>query len=291
MNLEFKNISVAGFNIKIQSEKIENISLEDSYFGFIADDYVNYDVLITTVNNIPNELLDQSDLLFEAKDHELKYFSIYNHKNGYKFLVYDQSKENKIQQVALLNNDLCEWIIYFEKSDNDKEKYPLMYPMGPLVFYYLTVKFNAIMIHASGVFDGEVGRLFTGVSGVGKSTMANIWQNSGSFIINDDRLIIRNEESGFFIYNTPMCYVDANKKVKLDYIYVINHAPKNISKSIVGVNAVSRLLAFCIQHSFKHSVIEHHLDFISNLCTKIPVKEIGFVPNNSIVNFIKSNES
>lgn len=290
MNLVYQDICIAGFNIRIQSDKIENISLKNSYSGFIAQNVVEYDVLITTHDFIPEELLDKTEMLFEGKENQRKYFSIFKHKNGYKLIVYDQSEENNIQQVALLNSDLNAWTIYFQNSTIGNNSYPLMYPMGPLIFYYLTVKFDAIMIHASGIFDGETGRLFTGVSGVGKSTMANIWKDSGGLIINDDRLIIRKEGDDFYMYNTPMFYVDQNKKAKLNHIYALKHAPKNRSESLVGVKAVSRLMAFCIQHSYKQEFIEHHLNFISNLCSTISLEEIGFVPNNEIINFIKSNE-
>jgi len=286
MNLKYTDISV---KIRIQSEKVENISLENSYFGFVTEDVGNCDVIITTHGNIPVELLAESNLLFEGKEHDLKYFSIFKHDNGYKFIVYNQDQDNEIQQIALLDENLREWNVYFKNSNNEIDKYPLMYPMGPLVFYYLTVKYNAIMIHASGVFDGEAGRLFTGVSGVGKSTMANIWRNSGSLILNDDRLIIRKEGADFFMYNTPMCYVDTNKRAKLNCIYTIKHASINTLEPLIGVKAVSRLMAFCIQHNYKQSFIEHHIDFISDLCSNISVSEIGFVPNNSIINFIKSH--
>ena len=282
------NIGIADYKIRIQSEDDKIIVLDDSYSNFILKNTNEYDVLINGTNGIPNQLLDASDLLFEAKDSQNKYFSIYKHDNELKFFVYNQTSNN-IQQVAILNSDYNMWTIYLNKLDFENNSTLLSYPMGPLVFYYLTVKYSAIMIHASGVFDGLKGRIFSGVSGVGKTTMAFLWQNEGGFIINDDRLIIRREGDSYYMYNTPMFYSDVYKRVKLDSMFLIKHANKNEAKKISGINAVSQLMAFCIQHGYNQNIIEHHMEFISHLCSEISIFEVGFMPNNSIVNYIKSN--
>ena len=283
-----KIICIAGFNIRLQSEKADNIAIEEIYLPFVStDETKSTDIVINTVNGIPNELINDKNLLFEAKDQQQKYFSIYRHEQSYKFIVYNQKTDNQIQQIALLSKNFSEWVIYFNTLESNIV-YPLSYPMGPLIFYYLTVKYNAIMIHASGVFDGEKGRIFTGFSGAGKTTMAYLWQKSGNRIINDDRLIIRKENDGYFMYNTPMFYTDIPKKTLLHSVNLICHAPENFVAKLKGAKAVSRLMAFCIQHGYNNSFIEHHLEFLSELCTYLPVYEVGFVPDEKIVNYIKT---
>ncbi len=284
-----KIICIAGFNIRLQSEKADNIALEESFLPFVlTNDSKSIDLLINTINGIPPELMNDENLLFEAKDQQQKYFSIYQHEQSYKFIVYNQRADNEIQQIALLNKNFSEWIIYKNSHEENNVVYPLSYPMGPLVFYYLTVKYNAIMIHASGVFDGEKGRIFTGFSGAGKTTMAYLWQKSGNRIINDDRLIIRKENADYFMYNTPMFYTDISKKTLLNSINLIYHAPDNIVARLNGAKAVSRIMAFCIQHGYNNRFIEHHLEFLSELCSYLPVYEVGFLPDEKIVNYIKT---
>ena len=286
--MESKIISVAGFKIKLQAEDIANIALEQAYEHFIIPDiFLKEDVLIKSFIGIPDNLLSHDNIIFEAKDQQQKYFSIHQFEQSYKFIIYNQQSINQVQQIAVLNKDFSEWIIYSNSIKNNNITFPLLYPMGPLVLYYLTVKYNAIMIHASGVFDGENGRIFTGFSGVGKSTMANLWLQSGCEIINDDRLFIRNQNGKYFMYNTPMFYSDLPKKSPLNAIYLIKHANTNTIQKISGVSAVSQLMAFCIQHDFNKSFIEHHLNFLSHLCNKIPVCKIGFLPDKHIIDYIK----
>ncbi len=289
MQLRRTNLSIAGYKIRLQSEWSKLISLEESYKPFcLSTKNISADVVVHSYSEIPSRLLKPLDLLFEARNNGQTFFSIYRQGLSYKFFIYDQKKINKIQQVAILDDDLCKWDVYSKPQNQNGEIFPLLYPLGPLVLYYLTVKSDAVMMHASGIFDGEKGRLFTGFSGAGKSTMAYLWQKSGAKIINDDRLIIRKEKGDYVMYNTPMMYVDIPKRAPLNSIHLIKHASENSMEKIGGAAAVSQLMAFCIQHNFNSSFIERHLTFISELCNQIPIYKTGFVPKSEIIDFIKS---
>ncbi|MGD0711634.1 MAG: hypothetical protein ABR968_10710 [Bacteroidales bacterium] len=284
-------LSIAGFKIKMQSENIAGIAFEEGYPPFFIS-YHSYkpDVIICAFNGIPNDLLTKNDLLFEAKNQQQDFFSIYRQGDSYKFIIYDQQDMKIVQQVAILNNALTEWIVYCNADSNGKIN-PLLYPLGPLVLYYLTVKSDAIMLHASGVFDNEKGRIFSGFSGAGKSTMAGLWQKSGSLIINDDRLIIKKNKEAYTMHNTPMPYADIPKEAPLHSVYLIRHAAENTIKKINGAMAVSGIMAYCIQHGYNNDFIQHHLEFLSHLCEHISVFDVGFKPDIEIVDFISLNYS
>jgi len=282
-------LSIAGFTICLISDENFKVALEDGYLPFIMPDPSDQpNIIINVKNGIPAELRNRQCQLFEAKNETQKYFSIHQYEEYYKFIIYDQQFENHIQQVALLDKEYTNWVIYSDPKPEDNKLYPLQYPLGPIILYYLTVKFDAIMIHASGISDEGIGRVFTGFSGTGKSTMADLWQKEGSEIINDDRLIIRCNGNKYVIYNTPMFYKDVPKKASLDSIYLISHAKENIVNIIEGAAAITRILAFCIQHNFNHNFIKHHLEFLEDFCKMIKVYEVGFTPDKSIVDLIKS---
>jgi hypothetical protein len=151
------------------------------------------------------------------------------------------------------------------------------------------VKFNAFMIHACGTFDGEKGRIFAGFSGSGKTTLSSLWRFSGSNIVNDDRLIVAKEKGNYFMYNSPMFIVDDPKKMPLHSLYIIRHSKQNNIKQIKGVSSVSRLMAFCVQHNYNQQFIKHHLDILHDICSNLPVYEIGFVADEKIIDFIKEH--
>jgi hypothetical protein len=288
--LKKRTLSVAEFKILLQSEKDLDIGLEPSYLPFeISNEPDDADVSITSVRGIPKSLRTSTEPLFEAKDDIQTYFSVYEEADLLKIIVYNPLIKNEILKIAFLKKDHSEWVIYSDVSKEYEEIFPMLYPMGPLVFYYLTVKYNAIITHASAVFDGLRGRVFSGFSGSGKSTMACLWQNCGSTIINDDRIMIRKKDKGFIVYNTPMSYVDIPKKMPIHQFYIIEHSEKNQLECLKGARAVSSVMAFCIQHGYNQSILEHHLNFLSDLCMSIPIYKLGFVNNEKVIDFITSD--
>ncbi|TVR70735.1 MAG: hypothetical protein EA408_10620, partial [Marinilabiliales bacterium] len=254
------------------------------------------DVEIFARAGIPDHLTDQQNPVFVAENEVQRFFSVYRHGGSLRFLIYSQPGEGvneTIQQVAIAGKDFSRWEIYSEPGETSNgggALLPLQYPLGPLIMYYLTVRNEAIMIHASGVHDGQRGRLFTGFSGAGKSTISGIWREAGSMLINDDRLIIRKRGGRFLMYNTPMFYEDVPREAPLDEIYLISHSPVNKMKRITGATAVTRVLAHCIQNNYDKGYIENHLTFLGDLCSRTDVFELGFVPDGSVVDFVSERQ-
>jgi len=283
------NITIADYSIKLCSES--NIGLEDGYISFLSeDDNRVADVTINCFLGIPPHEYEKKELVFEAKNDIQKFYSIFRSGTELGFILYNQQNIDEIQQIAFLDETYSHWKVYSDPA-TDCGLWPLTYPLGPIVMHYLTVKSDAVMIHASCIFDGIKGRIFTGFSGNGKSTMSKIWADAGNLVINDDRLIIRKHDDRFYAYNTPMFYKDIPKKAALDAIYFISHSPENKVKQLSGALAVSKVLAFCIQNNFEQKLINNHLNFLSDLCSQIPVYELGFVPDSSVIKFILANET
>ena len=281
------NLIIAGFSINLISE-IE-IELEEGYLPF-TDQYIDNkpDVVIQCYKGIKPDILKDSHLVFEAKNDEQRFYSIYKNQENLIFVIYNQQSRDEIQQVAVLDESFTIWKVYSNVTDG--KLLPLKYPMGPIIMHYMTLKSDAVMMHASCAFDGKQARIFTGFSGNGKSTISKLWADAGNLIINDDRIIIRKSADGYFAYNTPMYYTDRPKKAPLNAIYLISHSPENKIKKLSGALAISKVMAFSIQNNFDKQFIQSRLEFFSNLCLSIPVYELGFVPDKSVVNFILANE-
>jgi hypothetical protein len=282
------NITIADFSINLPSES--PISLEEGYLPFINEDNRDADVTIYCSSGIPSTPFENTDkLVFEAKNESQRFYSIFRSGSQLRFIIYNQQLKDTIQQVALLDESYSAWKVYSD-PDCDGTLSPLKYPLGPIIMHYLTVKSDAVIIHASCIFDGVKGRIFTGFSGAGKSTMSKLWAAAGNLIINDDRIIIRKRGAAYSAYNTPMYYNDIPKKTSLDAIYLISHSPENRMRKLTGATAVSRVLAFCIQNNYTGYFIQNQLAFLSELCAHIPVYELGFVPDTTIVDYITANE-
>jgi hypothetical protein len=280
-------LSIADFTIKLVSDS--PYELEEGYLPFIAENSDTTDFTIQCFAGLPDSTFRDVELVFEAKNEQQRFYSVYRTGNELGFVIYNQQCINKIQQIALLDGSFTHWKVYSES--NNGKTIPLKYPLGPIIMHYMTTKTDAVMMHASCVYDGTKARVFTGFSGAGKSTMSKLWSDAGNRIINDDRIIIRKNENGYFVYNTPMYYKDIPKKAQLSSINIISHSPLNKMKKLNGAMAITKVMAFSIQNNFDIQFIQNRLDFFGDLCSTIAVYELGFVPDKNIIDFILANES
>jgi len=292
-NRKVHYLRIADFVIQIENHSELPLVIEGGYEPFITTEKISrWNAVVRSHAGIAPELLEPADQIYGATQGDSTLWTISRWRDGFRFLINDPNDTSKLQQVALLHADLSTWDVYTEPVEEDGHfgLCPLLYPMGPLVLYYLTVANEAIMIHASGIHDGKMGRIFSGFSGVGKSTSAEIWGKAGSKVINDDRLIIRRTEHGYSIHNTPMFYADEPKQAELNAIYLPYHAPVNVAERLAGSQAVSRLMAYCIQHGYDRGYIEHHLSFLIEMLGSVPVSTLGFVPNADVIPYVRAFE-
>ena len=290
MLLQTQYLSIGDIKIKLWSKSDITLGVEIGFKSFVIHENIIdsfYDIEI--IPSIPQELKNTDSLVFESNDGSQKLWNVCTIPNGYKIIAFDSYQSDTIQQIAFIYPNSKSWIIYTE-LDSDKTALPLSYPMGPLIMYYLTTVQNAIMIHSSGIVDGEKGRLFSGFSGVGKSTMAGIWQQNGNIAINDDRLMLTISDDKIFMHNTPMFYDDKPKMHQLNAIYLLKQTKEHTIRRLSDAEAISRLLAFCIQHSYDKTFLEHHLKMVFDIYNLIPIYELGFKLNSDVIDFIRSHE-
>lgn len=288
--------SVADFTILIKkSTNCPTLFLEEGFSEFMTEIPNSADITVTAFATLPEDLVEEKDLVYKATNKDQDFWSICKHLDGFKLITYSQNTPGIIQQIAIIDEEFKNWNIYSnpitDKKTGETGVSPLEYPMSPLLFYYLTVNHDAIMIHASGINDNSFGRIFSGFSGVGKSTMAKIWEKQGSTIINDDRMIIRKEGENYFVHNTPMFYVDQPKKVQLKKVYLPYHSPINKAEVLNPLKSVSKILGYCIIHGYNKQHLEHHLQFLSQLSVNHSTTLLGVVPDENITDFIKKHET
>lgn len=278
-------LSIADFVIDLINGSDYPIKLEDGYSSFVVDEsVVKPSVQVITHSEIPASLKELSNPIYSAVFEGNCLWEIFAAEDGLLFHVYSSTEPYQLQQVAKLNASLTVWNIYSAPVQNEAEEslFPLLYPMGPLVMYYLTAKYDAIMIHGSGISDGGKGRIFTGVSGQGKTTMAKLWFDAGAEVLNDDRLIVRKDGNAYTVYNTPMFYVDQPRRSKLDAIYSIYHSAENRLTRLEGAEAISAISPNLIQHGYSSELINHHLNFVSEIIEQVPVFKLGFLPDKRV---------
>lgn len=185
--------------------------------------------------------------------------------------------QTKIIQIQLVSN-----------SVTTIEIDPLFHPLGSLLMIYLAHYSGGMLIHASGIQDCSNGYLFTGVSGIGKSTMSSLWKKKGATVINDDRLWLYKINGIWHVFNTPMqYYAQQPLMAPLRKAFLLRQSPENKYAVVSGAQGSMRLMANCIQHLYNKEMIAAHLDRIVDFTANVPVYDLGFKPDTEVVDLIR----
>jgi len=217
-----------------------------------------------------------------------RFWNVHKHQNDL-FITTTFPLSSK-RKSAVLNFSLTErnWELWINNAGAETD--PMEYPLDGLILYYLTVIHGDILIHASGINNAGKGYLFSGVSGRGKTTMAKIWDNTGARVIHDDRLILRNTNGGYKMFNTPVYKNDIPDESVLNRIFIIDHGLKNELIPVRGASAVSIVMANCIQHNWDPQIVARLLGSVSIMCASVNVARLLFKPDRSVIDHILENE-
>lgn len=253
--------------IRIQPGKYEPASEMKSVFKapYIED-----------IDNIPVKIANE-------------FWNVYsdNNNNFLINIIYPSGRPGKESWLRFSLTD-TEWDLFIETKESSIDA--LEYPLDGLILYYLTVIKSDIFIHGSGINFDQKGYLFTGVSGRGKTTMARLWDNYGGKVIHDDRLIIRNINGVYTMYNTPVYNNENPSQSPLDKIYIIHHGSSNDKQLLYGATALTNIMANCIQHNWSTEIISRLTSSLYSLNNEILVYKLQFTPDKSVVDYILSDE-
>lgn len=258
--------------------------------GFVINDGDDFDIDVTVMegkpkfNKIYKKLTEARDLI-EVVDGEIvsHYYTL--NKSQDEFFVKSGQEDGKAPVKYLISDTSYQnWKVYVAEDKNGCLLDPLRFPVGPIIYYYGLSSKKNLLLHASGIHFNDKGFVFTGMSGVGKTTISRLWIDSGGEIINDDRLIIDvNTNNGIAMYNSPMAYPQENNSSPLHAAFLLKQAKTNYLKQLPKSLAYAKLTSLCIQHDHDKILINNMMESLQVLINKIPVYELGFLPHKSAV--------
>lgn len=163
------------------------------------------------------------------------------------------------------------------------------YPLAELITISLLARQEGILLHSCGIEVEGRALLFCGPSGIGKSTMAGIWQRHGYRILSDDRVIIRQINNQLVACGTPWhgsAELGSPTTLPLANIYLLGRGSANLLAPINGAHAISLLL----QHSFlpfwDKEAMENCLAFFEHTLQYIPCSTLEFLPDEQVIPFL-----
>lgn len=136
-------------------------------------------------------------------------------------------------------------------------------------------EYNTLFLHSSLVNINNNGIIFTGFSGVGKTTQAILWQKYlNAEIINGDKAFVRCFDDRVVAYGCPwkgsseFCL---NKKTTLKGIVVLKQSKENRITRLDSLSAVEFFMPHIFLPHWDSKCLEKSLDTFSELIAKVPV--------------------
>ena len=156
----------------------------------------------------------------------------------------------------------------------------MIYMESGIQFYGHLLRFNGLMLHASAVELNGKAYLFSGPSGMGKSTHTRLWQQtfgSAAQVFNDDKPALRCVDGKWYAYGTPWCGKDGinqNKKVPLAGICFLKRGEENSIRQLTVAEVIPCIVSQTRRKFQNPELINLMLQNVEQLVASIPVFEL-----------------
>lgn len=146
------------------------------------------------------------------------------------------------QSILSIDDDFTKGTIFGSSKD-----YNGIYGCSMVALYGNLIRRNTIVMHSSLIDVNGDGILFTGPSGTGKTTQAELWQeHRGAEIVNGDMVFIHRDSNGsFYAYGSPWhgsSKYCLNKKLPIKAIIVPVKSEKCLISEIKGMDMLKCVL-------------------------------------------------
>lgn len=146
---------------------------------------------------------------------------------------------------------------------------------------------GGFLLHASWIEAGGKAILFTGPSGVGKSTQAALWeQHRGTRLINGDRAAVFPMGEAAQVRGIPFCGssgITKNLTMPLAAVVCLSQAPETFITRLTGARAFRRLWQECCINIWNPEDIESCTQSVSDVVSRIPIYHLACTPDLSAV--------
>ena len=162
-----------------------------------------------------------------------------------------------------------------------------------LGFEGLLIRRDRVCFHAACIRTDQGGILFSGPSGIGKSTQARLWcQHRGAELINGDRPILQRTPEGFLAWGSPYagssrCFV--NDSVPVRAVVFLAQEPKNRIRRLKTAEAFRRIYGQLTMYSWDPFFVERACDLAQALAEQVPCWELGCVPDETAVALLEES--
>lgn len=155
----------------------------------------------------------------------------------------------------------------------------------------LLLQHRGLLLHASLIEYAGKAIAFTGPSGVGKSTQADLWKaHYAAQVINGDRAALRMGTDGWTAYGSPYAGssgIYKNESAPLAAIILLEQAKENSLQPLTVAEAFRMIYPEVTMHRWDRIFVERAADLCLQLLQQVPVYRLACLPEESAVQLVK----
>lgn len=216
-------------------------------------------------------------------------FQVYETKESFVRLYKEQKTGNK--NYALLSSQSHENLRVYYLPENEN-----LLSTGYALFQHIALEeqlihYNRMILHASCVETQYGGVLFSGKSGIGKSTQAELWKElERSTVINGDRTILYKKDDHWIGSGSPYAgsseyYV--NRQVPVTAVVMLEQASDCCIQKLKPSEAFRCLYAGMVINTWNPDFVSRIVELIEIFVTEIPVYHLACTPDADAVTILK----
>ena len=173
--------------------------------------------------------------------------------------------------------------LFYKYDDIDEEEYQL------LAEVFLKKCF--LHLHSSFVLYQDKALLFTGPSGIGKTTQAELWRDyQGALIVNGDAALLRRMEDGWWAFGTPVHgsspYCE-NRQAPMVGLVVLEQGPENRLTRLDDFQALTSCLPEFYRPKMDRETEEVFWNSVDSLFREVPVYRLTCRPDREATELVK----
>lgn len=155
----------------------------------------------------------------------------------------------------------------------------------------LLLQHQGLLLHAALIHYNNKGIVFTGPSGIGKSTQADLWQTcQQAQIINGDRAALRKTGDIWKAYGSPYAGssgIYRNENAPLHAIVALKQGAENRLEKLTGKAAFGEVFPQLAMCRWDKPFMEQGTDLCLQLINDVPVYRLTCLPDESAVQCLK----
>lgn len=200
-------------------------------------------------------------------------FAVYE-QNGQWIRIYHDYKNCEKPYALRKMISMGKEVVFFEKG-TEKFFCESRNSFSHIALEELLLQKEAMILHSSFISTKYGGILFSGPSGVGKSTQADLWvKHKRAELLNGDRTIIRNVNDMWKGYGSPYagsskCYV--NESDNIVAIVVLQQGKENHIRRLSMSEAFRKIYSEMIVNTWNSDYINKVTDLVLQLVQGVPI--------------------